>query len=414
MTKLFSRFRSVRRQTALIFASVACVLLALLVIMMFTGYWPSHHNPYNSYVRQACAWLEGRLDLDNGAFLTWLELAIHDGKYYVSFPPFPSYVMLPFAAIWGLDTPDAWIALAVTALGAAYACLLYLRLCKDQKGMLWVLFLFLGTGYLFIAVNGWVWFIAQNLCFTLSLMAIYHALKGQGVVSLSCWACAVGCRPMVLLYLPLLLWLLYREQRERFPADPGWRIVLRRWYWIIGPAVIGGSYMLLNYLRFGSIFEFGHNYLPEFTRAEHGQFSHHYILDNMLALLRLPTWINGETSLTFFNINGMAFWLTNPLLITVMAAWIFACFSKPRKPWPIMVMLPVLTLLYVVILCAHRTLGGWHFGNRYLLDIMPWLFFGLLCWKPRSGAFATINMPLACFGVAMNLVGTVATYNNWI
>ena len=93
--------------------------LALLPVMMFTGHWPTHHNPYNSYTLQACAWLEGRLDL--GRDYTWLELAIVDGRYYVSFPPFPSYVMLPFAALFGENTPDGLIALSVTLLSVVYA-----------------------------------------------------------------------------------------------------------------------------------------------------------------------------------------------------------------------------------------------------------------------------------------------------
>lgn len=403
-----------RRQAVFSLQCVFCVLLALLAIMMFTGYWPMHHNPYNSYVRQACAWLEGRLDLADGANLTWLELAIHEGKYYVSFPPFPSYVILPFAAIWGLDFQDAWLALAVTALGVCYTCAIYRRVCRDHRGLFWIMFLYFGTGFLFIAFNGWVWFIAQNMCFTLSLMAIYHAMRGQGTVSLTSWACAVGCRPMVMLYLPVLLWLLYRNQRRRYPQDAPWRIILRRWYWVIGPAVLGASYMLLNYLRFGDVLEFGHNFLPEFTRAEHGQFSILYIWDNILALLRLPGWINPEERLSFYYMNGMAFWLTNPFLITMSVAWIIALRSRPRKSPALMLMLPLLTLVYVLIICAHRTLGGWHFGNRYLLDIMPWLFFAFLHWKPRRDTFASWNIPVAFFAAAVNLIGTVATYNKWL
>ena len=403
-----------RRQAAFSCQCVLCVLLGLLAVMMFTGYWPMHHTPYNSYVRQACAWLEGRLDLADGATLTWLELAIRDGKYYVSFPPFPSYVMLPFAAIWGVHFQEAWLALAVTALGICYACAIYRRVCRDHRGLFWIMFLYFGTGFLFIAFNGWVWFIAQNMCFTLSLMAIYHAMRGQGTVSLTAWACAVGCRPMVMLYLPVLLWLLYRHQRRHHPQDAPWLIILRRWYWVIGPVVLGASYMLLNYLRFGDVFEFGHNFLPEFTRAEHGQFSVLYIWDNIKALLRLPGWVNQEEPLSFFYMNGMAFWLTNPFLITMTIAWIIALRSRPRKSPALMLMLPLLTLVYVLIICAHRTLGGWHFGNRYLLDIMPWLFFAFLHWKPKRDTFAAWNVPIAFFAAAVNLIGTVATYNKWL
>ena len=40
--------------------------------------------------------------------------------------------------------------------------------------------------------------------------------------------------------------------------------------------------------------------------------------------------------------------------------------------WPVdatlAVMLPVMALIHVYILCAHKTLGAWQFGNRYLVD----------------------------------------------
>lgn len=83
----------------------------------------NRRKPYRSYTLQACAWLDGRLDL--GTDYPWLELAIYEGKYYVSFPPFPSLVLLPFAAIFGTNTPDHWISLVFSLVGIIYALRLY-------------------------------------------------------------------------------------------------------------------------------------------------------------------------------------------------------------------------------------------------------------------------------------------------
>jgi hypothetical protein len=58
------------------------------------------HIHWNSYEIQAESWLNGRMDVDNREYL---ELAIFEGKYYVSFPPIPSVIMLPFVAIFGVD-----------------------------------------------------------------------------------------------------------------------------------------------------------------------------------------------------------------------------------------------------------------------------------------------------------------------
>ena len=114
------------------------VLAVAFGIMTFTGLWPTTVNDYRSYSLQACAWLQGRLDL--GQDYPWLELAIYEGKYYVSFPPFPSYVLLPFAAVFGEHTPDHWIALTVMLLGCVYAvrlcriCLLYTSIRRSSAG----------------------------------------------------------------------------------------------------------------------------------------------------------------------------------------------------------------------------------------------------------------------------------------
>ncbi len=391
-------------------AAMISVGAALLAVMMFTGFWPTRPNVYNSYVLQACAWLEGHLDVA-GEGHEYLELAIFGGRYYVSFPPFPSYVMLPFAAIWGEAAPDGVVALAVTMLGVMYACLLYRRVRQDGQELFWVLFLYLGTGYVFIAMNGYVWFLAQTMCFTLSLMAVCHGLRGQGLASLSFWACAVGCRPMAAVYLPILLYLLWESR----PPDTGLgTLIRRRWYWCLGPLIIGGSYMALNAARFGSVLEFGHNYLPEFTRETEGQFSLAYFTGNVRNLLRLPQWQNTAEPLVFYTFNGMAFWLIDPLFIPAAAAWIWGLIRYRAGNRFLLAALPVLTLVYVCILCCHRTLGGWCFGNRYLLDIVPWLFFGLCRWKPEGKWFRYGSVPLFCFGAALNLIGAAATYNSWI
>ena len=394
------------RRWAPYLSAALSVLVVMLVVAAFTGQWPNQHNPYGSYLLQANAWLEGRLDL--GQDYVWLELAIFNGKYYVSFPPFPSYVLLPFAAIFHDNTPDHFIAWAVTLLGVFYAVRLYRMTRKDGQSGFWVMFLYLGTGYLFISMNAFVWFIAQTMCFTLSLMAIVHAKKGQGGIALACWACAVGCRPMVVLYLPLLVWLLWPAKGELTL----WQWIWKRWYWAVPTLLIAGSYMALNQARFGNPLEFGHNYLPEFVRAPEGQFSLSYFAANFQQLLRLPGWNETEHRAIFFTGQTMAFWLLNPMYFAIAAAWVYGLVKK-RGVIPA-VLLPVMVVAHVVFLCCHRTLGGWQFGNRYLLDMMPWLFLGLLTWMPEDDRFARWSTPLMAWGFAINAIGTMATYNGWI
>ena len=401
-------FLNRRRTEILALLTTAAVFL---VLMMFTGQWPWRANDYNTYALQVDAWLHGRLDL--GQDYPWLELAIYDGKYYASFPPFPSYVLLPFAACFGKDTPDHWIALAFAALAVRYAAALYREICGERGALLWVLFLVLGTGYPFIAVNGYVWFFAQSMCFALSLMALTYAVRGAGGLALTLWACAVGCRPTAVLFLPVLLALLRRAWRAENPAQ-GLRVFLRRkLYWCAGPVLLAASYMALNFLRFGNVFEFGHNYLPEFVRAPQGQFSLSYIPENLSNLFRLPQWKGEGLPLEFPLTNGMALWLVNPMLLAIAAAWGWTVWKKRREAPFLLWALPSLSLICLFVLCSHRTLGGWQFGNRYLLDLMPWLFCGLALWKPDQAAFDKACIPLFGFGAAVNFAGTILAYNLW-
>lgn len=389
------------------------IVAVMFVIAAFTGMWPWKDNGYNSYTLQACAWLKGRLDL--GMNYEWLELAVYNGNYYVSFPPFPSFVMLPFAAIFGTDTPDHWIALAVTLMGAVYAVKLTRTVTREQRdATFFVYFLYLASGLMYVGINGYVWFIAQNMCFTLSLMALYYAVQKKGGIALACWACAVGCRPMVAFFLPVLLVILWRAVKKTETNVTFAKVLKTQWKWAIAPALIAAVYMVLNYMRFGSPLEFGHNYLPEFTRTKTGQFNLAYLWGNLKNLFRLPQATDGSGPLRFFVYDGMAFWLLTPLFITVFAALVYHLVRAGKKDIVLSILIPVLFVVHVLFVCCHRTMGGFHFGNRYLLDALPYLFYGLLVWKPQGHWFAKWNQPLFYLGLTINVVGTVANYNAWI
>lgn len=73
-------------------SAALCTLLVLFLIFaamsLISGVDPSSY-PYNSYLLQAQAWLRGETALDQN--YEFLELAVYNGRYYVSFPPYPPY-----------------------------------------------------------------------------------------------------------------------------------------------------------------------------------------------------------------------------------------------------------------------------------------------------------------------------------
>ncbi|MEQ9321517.1 MAG: hypothetical protein RIF41_20295, partial [Polyangiaceae bacterium] len=63
----------------------------------------SSHSPYNHFALQARAWLDGRLDLGGPPprYTGFDDFAVFDDRYFVSFPPVPSLLLLPFVAVAG-------------------------------------------------------------------------------------------------------------------------------------------------------------------------------------------------------------------------------------------------------------------------------------------------------------------------
>ena len=391
------------------------VIAVLFISWTFTGKWPWVGHSYDSYMLQARSWVKGRLDL--GQNYPHLELAIYppppdvDGvipdycKYYVSFPPFPSFLMLPFALVhW--YTADAFIA-TISAMAAtvyAYKIMKHYDL-TDGRAMFFALFLTLGSNWLFTVQTAWVWFIAQNLAFTFSLMAIYYVLNGKLGLSLAFWACAVGCRPLQTLYLPVILYLFYADYHAENPSDKLIDIIKKRFTSVIPMAVIALLYMALNFARFGNPLEFGHNYLPEFARTTTGQFNLAYMKENLSHLLRLPK-ISFKSGWEYQSFDGWCMLMVSPIFISYIIYTIYSLVKKKIRPvFAILVFAMVLAEL--ILTTAHKTMGGAHFGNRYTNDVLPLVFLGLAEALPEEKPTERLNYLLFFGGMTLNLIGSV-------
>lgn len=388
---------------------VICPLAFLIVLWVaasFTGHWATEENPYRSYALQACTWLNGRLDLEKD--YPWLELAIYEGKYYVSFPPFPSLVLLPFAAVLGTNTPDHWISLGFSIIGIIYAIRLYRAITGTyEMAEQYVLFLFLGNGYLFIALQGgWVWYMAQTMCFTFSLMSLFYAANKHIRRAFAFLACAFGCRPMVVVYIPMILML----GTEKASVNT-W---MRKGYRLIPACMIIGFYLMLNAARFDNPFEFGHNHLPEFVRSTEGQFSLNYATKNFNQLFRLPQTGGEHGMLIYDTYDCMAFWLIDPMIVSFMVTWLYALTRKRKACGLNLIIVPATICVHLMIVCCHKTMGGYQFGNRYIVDMLPYVFYGLITYKQGVWKAEWLNNPLFALGFSINLIGTVSTYNHWI
>lgn len=386
----------------------AAVFVVLFAMWTFSGQWPWMQNSYNSYMLQAKSWLEGRLDL--GKNYPYLELAIRNGKYYVSFPPFPSYIMLPFALL-GMDKADGWLSVISALSAGAYAFKIAEHFgAKKERGIMFALLLTVGSNWLFTAHNPWVWFIAQNMAFTLSLMAIYYALKGKAGLSLAFWACSVGCRPMQVLYIFVLVYILYSKFKKDKPDISVIDVIKAKWMCLIPMAVIALSYMILNGARFGNITEFGHNYLPEFAeQSANGQFSAVYMKENIHNLFRLPV-MTADKPWEYQHFNGTCIFIVSPVLISYIAYIIREAVKGDKKQLIFHGMVSGIMIIHLLAITAHKTMGGAHFGNRYVNDILPFAYISVLLCAANKSRFELLNNILLFGGLTVNVIGTILRY----
>ena len=388
---------------------ITSVLLYLFLMCWLTGYGPLKQNVYNIYALQADSWRQGRLDL--GQDYPYLELAVYNGKYYVSFPPFPSYILFPLTFIFGSNTPDALLMWFISLLSAGYLYRLALQFrLSEPLSALTTLTVILGSNATFNMLNPGAWFFAQNLCFLLAVMTIYYAGNGKGGWALFFWACSVGCRPMQIFFLPVVLLILYIVEKKKSPELSGKKIVSNKIYWGIPAGCVALTYMVLNYLRFGSIIEFGHNYLPEFIRAEHGQFSVKYMSENLKSLLHFFQF-DESGKIVIDHFGNLSFMLASPCVIFAILTLLAGILKKEYRIVIFQSGIIACAIAYLAVTIMHKTMGGWHFGNRYANDILPWIYLATVLGLSRVEKLGKYQIPIAVFGLCLNAIGNVVVYN---
>ena len=256
------------------------------------------------FVYLADSFLHGRLDLrvappNNN---DWIR---YKGKTFVSFPPVPAVVMMPVVAVFGLATNDVVFTLPFAALNVLLMFLVLQMLVKEglssmsQKQNFWLTGLFgFGTVHYSCAVLGEVWFTAQIMGVTFTLAYILFATRARrpfwaGVFLALAFDTRVNLALTVVYFLTQLVY----PKIDGKIAVGSYRNLMRKLVLFSMPIlVVGILQMVMNYVRFQDVFEFGHRFLggPAGSRIKnHGLFAYHYLEWNLRALLlRLPAQID--------------------------------------------------------------------------------------------------------------------------
>lgn len=370
------------------------------------------HSAHDSYTLAAMRWREGHIAL--GQDYPWLELAIYEGDYYVSFPPFPTVPMWLLTFIFGENTPSMLVN------GVMFLLSTFLGFCtaralgrEPEEAGAWAVGWTCGCNLMEVSLYGSVWNMAQGMSFFLTMLCVYgmavmRTQKRWRYIAPIAIACAVGCRPFQAAYVPAVLFSLYDAAGAEEETEASeWKRVARCIPYVVVPGLIAVAYGAYNYVRFGEIFEFGHNYLPEFVEAANGQFSLAYVGKNIANILRLPE-IDAYGRLNFPNGFGFAFYIANPLYVIVVIRLLETIYRRVRYREHTLGALDVFLLLggavHFFLLLLHKSFGGWQFGTRYLIDLLPMLGFFVL---RRGRGIRTAEGIILIFAVCFNAYGTI-------
>jgi hypothetical protein len=401
------------------------------------------HTPYNHYALLAEAWLHGRQDLAHGppGYAGNNDFAAYGGKTYISFPPFPAVLMLPFVAMAGAAERfyDGQFIVLLAGVAPAVLFLVLEKLRRtgrssrsEAEDIFLAALMGVGTVYFFTAVEGTVWFAA--LVVNTSLMALYalFALDAEAPLLAGMMLGFVFATRVT----PILAVPLFALEAVRVTADGGlptdgtflarlrttWSRLDKR-AWVVKYALFAAPILVvfavcswMNHSRFGSYnpSDFGHEYLSVAWRtrmAKWGIVDYHYLSKNLGCFLTILPWLPPRgahvswfdaSGMAPFQINehGLALWFTAPIYFWLL--W-------PRsRGWLHAVLLlsiagPALADLF------YQNTGWRQFGYRFSNDYVILLFMLLAVGgRPFGALFRTA----AAWGIAVNLFGAVTFDRN--
>lgn len=428
------------------------LILALLVYasttVVFAAFAGSErlteHTPFNHYALLADAWLHGRQDLAGGPppYAMNNDFAEFHGKTYVSFPPLPAMLMLPFVKLAGSAENFCDGQFAVELAGIAPAALLLVleklrrtgRSARTEREniVLSLLFAF-GTVYFFTAVEGTVWFVAMVVASAVEALYLLWALDAERpVLAGAMLACAYMSRPHVVFMAPLFAFEALRvSTRGGLGSLQDWRRDPRRILGHLDVPALGRRYAAfaapvlvalaiatwMNWTRYdrATPLWFDHEFLTVGWHArimKWGLVGYHYLGKNLgIALSSLP-WLppHGGSlprSAPFqINEHGLALWFTTPLYLWVLWPKRIEGAAAPDRKW-LYVLVAVSAAFPAAFDLFYQNSGWRQFGYRFSNDYSVALFV-LIAIGARSmrGLFAAA----AAWSVAWNTFGA-ATFD---
>ncbi|HKB48756.1 MAG TPA: hypothetical protein VKC57_13730, partial [Ktedonobacterales bacterium] len=307
---------------------------------------------------------------------------------------------------WGLSFNDV----AFTLVFAAANVALFYRLLRriqdsrpEWEHAAFALILGFGTLAWSSGIRGEVWFTAETVGVTLTLLYLHASLRAEHPVlaGLAVACAAITRTPLAFSAVFFVFEALSPDgpvewRKLRDPAR--WRTALPRLV-PFGAAILAVALPMgwANYLRFGSPSDFGHSHLyanrVNQQIQQFGLFHYVYLERNLhSAFTRLPQ-IHFHPLKIGFSGEGMSLFVTTPLFFYLL--W-------PKEKPRLHRALWLTTALVAVPGFFYQNSGWYQFGFRFSLDYTAYLVLFLALGGRR---FTRLFLALALAGVAVNAWG---------
>jgi hypothetical protein len=317
--------------------------------------------------------------------------------------------MMPFVALWGLSFNDVAFTLFFSAANIALLYRLLRRLQPDRAEWEHVAFALI-YGFATLAwscgIRGEVWFTAETIGVTLTLLYLHAALGARhAVLAGLAVACAAITRA------PLAFSAVFFVFEALSPDGPvewrklrdaaRWRAALPKLLpYAAAIVAVAVPMAAMNYARFGRFGEFGHSHLYANRVNEqirrYGLFHYAFLERNLHdAFTRLPE-VQFNPFRIGFNGEGMSLFVTTPLFLYLL--WPKEKSRLHRSLWLTVALVAVPGFFY-------QNSGYFQFGFRFSLDYTPYLVLLLALGGRR---FTSLFWLAALTGVAVNAWGAAA------
>jgi len=415
----FARWMTPETRSRRILLGLGIYVVTVAIFAILAGDRIVRHTAYNHYALMADAWVHGHQELVGGppGYSGMNDFALFEGKWFISFPPFPAVLMTPFVWLAGSaeNFRDGQFVVWLSGIGPGVLFLVLEKLRRTGRSersevdnvRLALLFAF-GTVYFFSAVQGTVWYAAHVVGVGLAALFVLFALD---------------CERPILAGVMLGFMFLTRPTTAlvgMFFVLEAIRIAGKDYSKLVDLAVksavpVGACLAFaafLNHARFHTWdpSAFGHEYLQVGwkTRIDRwGLFSFHFLPRNISVMFASLPWkpLASDTlqlevlGMTFvvphyvISGHGVALWFTTPFYFFLL---------RPKQITATWTAALVAALGPMAMNLLYQNSGWFQFGYRFSNDYAVFLFVMLAMGLPRLGRGFWV---LAAWSIGINFFG---------